>query len=207
MKIKICGIQNLEDAIFCDNLGIDFLGFNFYKKSKRYISPKDAKKIILELKKSKPVGVFVNEKKENVKNIIKNTDIKIAQFHGNIENKKYLENIKKQNNKIKIIKSFGINQKQDFENIEKFYTCSDYFLFDKKTKIFGGTGKQFDWKLFENKKINKKYFLAGGVNTENILNAKKLNSFAIDIASGSETNEKKDYKKIKQIFTYFLKPK
>ena len=193
-KIKICGIRNEKEALFCDKEKIDFLGFNFYKKSPRYIEPELAKEIILKLNFSMPVGLFVNEEQEKVLKIIKESKIKIAQFHGD-ESPEFLSKIP-----IKTIKSFGIENENGLEKIGKYSEVTDFYLLDKKSKKFGGTGRSFDWKILEGKSFTKKIFLAGGLNSQNLNQAfKHLSPFAIDIASGAETDGKKDFTKIKKI--------
>ena len=193
-KIKICGIRNEKEALFCDKEKIDFLGFNFYKKSPRYIESKLAKEIILKLNFSVPVGLFVNEEQEEVLEIIKESKIKIAQFHGD-ESSEFLSKIP-----IKTIKSFGIENENDFEKINKYSEVADFFLLDSKSKKFGGTGQSFNWEVLKGKSFTKKVFLAGGLNPENLNKAfDYFLPFAIDIASGVEIDGKKDIDKIKKV--------
>ena len=196
MKIKICGIREMQEADFCDQHGVDFLGFNFFKKSPRYISPEKAKKIITNLEHASPVALFVNEEMETILDIITYLEIEITQLHGS-ESPEFLKLIPG-----KKIKAFGIENEQDLEVAEKYSEVSDFFLFDKKSKKFGGTGKKFSWELLKNKTIKKDFFLAGGISADNILDIPEdVKPFAIDMASSVETEGRKDPEKIKEVLS------
>ena len=208
VKIKICGIRHEEEALFCDQNKVDFLGFNFFSGSSRYISLEKAKDLIPKLNFPIPVGLFVNEKLDKVLEIISLTGIKIAQFHGQ-ETPEFLSQIP-----IPAIKSFGIETEEDLREVSEYDEVADFFLFDKKSKKFGGTGESFSWEILLGQNFNKPFFLAGGVNIKNIPRIEKYFSppnpqpptpnpqlFAIDGASGSETDGKKDFTKISQIIS------
>jgi phosphoribosylanthranilate isomerase len=201
MIIKICGLRRKKDIMECYNLGVDFLGFNFYQGSKRYIKPEELEKIIknVSLNKVKKIGVFVNASIEEITKIVEQCGLDGIQLHGN-ETLKFCKELRDIFPDKIIIKAFRINKKIP-KNIEKYPV--DYFLFDSQnTKNFGGSGKTFDWnilKKLENKHI--KYFIAGGINPENV---KKLfyivKPFGIDSASGIEKKPGiKDIKKIRAL--------
>ena len=201
MIIKICGLRRKKDIMECYNLGVDFLGFNFYQGSKRYIKPEELEKIIknVSLNKVKKIGVFVNASIEEITKIVEQCGLYGIQLHGN-ETLKFCKELRDIFPDKIIIKAFRINKKIP-KNIEKYPV--DYFLFDSQnTKNFGGSGKTFDWnilKKLENKHI--KYFIAGGINPENV---KKLfyivKPFGIDSASGIEKKPGiKDIKKIRAL--------
>ncbi len=195
-KVKICGVTNYEDAANAAILGADFIGFNFYALSPRFIDKDDAKRIIGKIPKNvKNVGVFVNEKAEEVKKIAEDAGLDMVQLHGD-ETPEYCRQIKNEAD-IEVIKSFRINKKEDTEKIKDYDT--DYYLFDSCHEgLFGGTGKAFDWNLL--KSIKKKFFLSGGLNCSNVKDAiKTAHPFAVDAASGIEKNpRKKDIAKIKE---------
>ena len=197
-KVKICGITNEKDALNAAKLGADYIGFNFYKKSPRYIDEKKAKEIINKIPaRIKKVGVFVNEDADAIIKISKNLGLDLIQLHGD-ETLQYCKKVKKQA-KIKIIKAFRIKDKKDVHKINHYKDHADYFMFDAYTeKLFGGTGKIFDWHLVNG--IKKPFFLSGGLNPENVFNAILISlPFAVDVASGVEKKPgKKDYNKIKK---------
>ncbi len=195
VKVKICGITNYEDAANAAILGADFIGFNFYALSPRYVD-KDNVKIIIEKmpKNMKNVGVFVNGSLEEVKKIVKDAGLDMVQLHGD-ETQEYCKQIKEETKK-EVIKSFRINKKEDIEKIKKY--DADYYLFDTfQDGLFGGTGEAFDWNLLKN--IKKPFFLSGGLNCSNVRQAiKTAHPFAVDVASGIEKNpRKKDIAKMK----------
>jgi len=196
-KIKICGITNYGDAKSAADLGADFLGFNFYSKSPRYVDCNGAKGIIKKLNgKSNIVGVFVNETIDNIKQIDEMCNFDLIQLSGD-EDSQYVNKLKKSSNK-KIIKSFRIRNGINTKLIIPFN--SDYIMLDSfKKGFYGGTGESFD--LDAVKGIdNRKLFLAGGLNDKNVqLAVKKLNPFAVDACSGIESLPgKKDFIKMKQ---------
>ena len=170
-KIKICGLSRLEDISAVNALKPEYIGFVFFKKSRRYVSPEKA----LELKKIldkeiKAVGVFVDEDIKTVEKFLKSGIIDIAQLHG-------------------VIKAFKIRSSSDIEKAEK--CTADMILLDAGM----GDGKVFDWSLVSG--FKRPYFLAGGLNCENVANAvKTLQPYAVDVSSGIETDSFKDMKKM-----------
>ena len=192
VKIKICGLFREDDAVAINAALPDFTGFVFYPKSPRAVAFETAKKIKKNLNpKILTVGIFVNEKIENVLKLFKAKIIDIAQLHG-LEDKNYIK-ILKDKSDLKIIKAVKAGSTILLPD------NADYFLFDTPDKkLHGGTGKTFDWSLIPN--INKPVFLAGGLNHTNIEYAiKTVKPFAIDISSGVETNGRKDFDKILEI--------
>tara|TARA_B100002052_G_C15761925_1_gene542786 strand:- start:38 stop:667 length:630 start_codon:yes stop_codon:yes gene_type:complete len=188
MIVKICGIQNKETLICCENKNVDFFGMIFHSKSPRNISINQAE----ELQKNscnmniKGVGVFVNENIENIVKYIDKLKLKLVQLHGE-EDEKYINEIKKFN--IKVIKKISVSNKKDIENI-KNYKNVDYFLFDYKPKqneLPGGNAKSFDWNILKEFKLGKPWFLSGGINIDNIQYLKtEIKPFGIDLSSGVE---------------------
>ena len=188
-KIKICGINEIKIIDCCINNGVEYCGLIFYEKSPRFVNIELAKKIInyVDNKKIIPVGVFVNKPLNEIKKIIKKTCLKHIQLHGNEDNN-YINQLKKEFD-VKIIKSIGINNKNDLRKMDNLQ-LSDYFLLDYKPKINelpGGNAKKFDWSLLQNITINKPWFISGGINIDNIEQInKKLIPYGIDISSGVE---------------------
>lgn len=187
-KIKLCGLSRVEDIEVANKLLPEFVGFIFYEKSKRYISPAQAEtlKYILD-KKISAVGVFVNEKISAVAEIAKFLDL--IQLHGD-EDENYISEIKKITAK-KIIKAFKIKTVEDLQRAKN--SRADFILLDSGA----GTGEIFNWQLLKN--FEREYFLAGGLTVENVSAAvKDLKPFAVDVSSGIETGGLKDSAKMKK---------
>ena len=194
MKVKICGLKTLEDIDYINEVLPDFAGFIFAESSRR-ISFNQAAKMKSKLNKNiKSIGVFVNEKTEKIINAAEEGIIDLIQLHGNEDNN-YIKEI---GNKLKlpVIKAFKADSNLKY-NIEN--TIADYVLIDSCNKNqFGGTGQLFDWGLIP--ETDKKIFLAGGLNADNIIRAiKEVNPYCLDINSGVEINGKKDRKKILEV--------
>ena len=188
-KIKICGLKSMEDISYVNELKPDYIGFVFLKGRARYVSPEQAGSLRKELDASIPaVGVFVNEPVEQVAALLNDGTIQMAQLHGN-EDETYVRTLRSICSS-PIIKAFIIKSKEDVERALTF-PC-DYLLLDNGL----GTGESFDWSLLEN--IERPFFLAGGLHSENVKDAIHLiHPFAVDVSSGVETQGKKDYEKIK----------
>ena len=180
MKVKICGIRNIKDALFSIESGADALGFVFYKKSPRYISPEHAQKIINKLP---PficnVGLFVNESANEINKILKYSKINTAQIHFNIE-KIELEKIK--------YRTLPVVRAKNIEDIKKNY-IDEFRLIDSYSKSYGGVGKKLSLELFDNIDCSK-IILAGGLSIHNIYEVKKYNFYGVDVSSGVEGNIK-----------------
>tara|TARA_Y100001970_G_C14168667_1_gene822816 strand:+ start:927 stop:1559 length:633 start_codon:yes stop_codon:yes gene_type:complete len=208
--IKICGIKNTKILSCCEKLNVDFFGLIFYEKSPRYISNEIAKNLInfSNNLKIKPVGVFVNKKIEEIINIISNLNLNYIQLHGD-ENQEYIDMIKKKFD-LKIIKKISISNNKDINQIN-YYKNVDYFLFDykpNKNELPGGNAKQFDWSLLKDIKLNKPWFLSGGVNESNINIIKNtINPDGIDLSSGVEESKgiKSEIKLKNFIYKYYEK--
>lgn len=194
MKVKICGITNIDDAKVCVDCGVDALGFIFYKKSKRNIEPDKAKMII----DSFPffvfkVGVFVNEKVDRVNQIANELKLNAVQLHGD-EDLNYCRKIN-----YPVIKAIRVDDNLN-ENLQKY---SDYtiLLDSKDQKEYGGTGQQFNWDLIPESSRNK-IILAGGVSEENIEEIyNSIKPQAVDLSSSLEKEPgTKDHEKVKSFF-------
>ena len=187
-KIKLCGLSRAADIEVANFLLPEFVGFIFYEKSKRYISPQKAAalKNILD-KKISAVGVFVNEKISTVAEIAKFLDL--IQLHGE-EDDNYISALQKITAK-KIIKAFKIKTAEDLQRAKN--SRADFILLDGGA----GTGETFNWQMLKN--FEREYFLAGGLTVENVSAAvKMLKPFAVDVSSGIETNNLKDAEKMKK---------
>ena len=200
MKVKVCGITNLEDALMCENYGADALGFIFYKESKRYIEPENAKNIIEKLSPfTLKIGVFVNESFKVVNELANYTNLNAVQLHGD-ESQKLFNSIN-----LPVIKSFRINDEFDFSFLFEYKSCN-YLLDSYSDNHYGGTGNNFNWDLIP-KEIKNKIILSGGVSSNNIEQIiKEVKPMAIDISSSlEEIPGKKDKNKTDEFFTLLNK--
>ena len=188
-KIKICGLFREEDIDFVNEAKPDYIGFVF-AKSHRQVSKETATKLKNKLDKNiLSVGVFVNENINKIAEICNENIIDFVQLHGD-EDDKYINDLKKVCNK-KIIKAIKVKNGED---IIRWRNCqADLLMFDAGM----GEGKTFDWSVLKN--FIRPYFLAGGINENNIEEALNLNPFCIDVSSGVETNKVKDKNKILNI--------
>ena len=195
MKVKICGITNIEDALLCEKLGADALGFIFYDKSKRYIQPNSAVDIIKMLSPfTLKVGVFVNDIPENINAISKLAGLNIVQLHGD-EIPKQMAEIN-----LPIIKAFRVNDDFDFDILNDYKNC--YFLFDTYSiSEYGGTGKSFNWNIIP-KHLEGKIILSGGISFSNIQRIiNEVNPYVVDLSSSVEEYPgKKSEIKLKKFF-------
>jgi indole-3-glycerol phosphate synthase len=194
-KIKICGITNLEDGLNAVNLGADYIGFVFYEKSPRNVTPKKARELSSRLEGVKKVGLFVDENLEKVKSIADLVGIDVLQFHGN-ESPGYCRRFKDK----EVWKALRIKDKESLSVIPT-YDSVDAILLDAHVEgKMGGTGKTFDWELaVRAKEFGKRIVLAGGLDPSNVAEAiQKVNPYAVDVSSGVEESKgKKSYEKMK----------
>lgn len=189
--IKFCGLRREEDISFVNELEAEFAGFIMSPKFWRYVAPEDIKKLRSKLNdKTKVIGVFVNEDVSYVAGVLNDGIIDIAQLHGS-ESEEYISELRsKTNGKAVITKVFLIKSDEDIAKAKA--SSADYVLLDSGV---GGTGETFDWELIKN--IGRDYFLAGGLNSDNVKNAvDRFNPFAVDVSSGVETDKTKDFKKM-----------
>ena len=193
VKIKICGLTRLEDIDIVNKYKPDYIGFVF-ADSKRKVSNKIAKKLKDNLNSNiKSVGVFVNAPKEEILDLFNDGIIEIAQLHGT-ESEDYIIDLKEStNNELKIINA--IEMSGDTDLIKYDSSNADYLLLDSGK----GSGKTFDWSLIR-KDLKKEFFLAGGLDSDNISEAiEEFDPYAVDLSSSLEVKGFKDKDKIKEI--------
>lgn len=184
-RVKICGITSADDAMLAASLGASALGFIFFKKSQRFVSPYKAKKIIGELPPFvTPVGVFVNQKEGAVRDIAEFCGLQSLQFHGE-ETPAYCRRF----NRYKVIKAFRVKPDFDVAVVKEYRPVVSAFLFDTyREDTRGGSGKTFNWKLIAKAKdFGRPVILSGGLTADNALNAiNEIFPYAIDLSSGVE---------------------
>ncbi|MEW9110465.1 MAG: phosphoribosylanthranilate isomerase [Cytobacillus gottheilii] len=191
MKVKICGITDLNTAQAAINSGADAVGFVF-AESKREITAEKALSIIKNLPESVlKVGVFVNETREKIESIIQETGINVVQLHGDESPEDCLHY------EVPVIKSFSIGSSSDLKTLA-LYQCDFYLLDSPKGKYRGGNGTSFNWKITKTlNKDGKKIILAGGLNALNVAAAiNVVDPYMVDVSSGVETEGVKDIDKI-----------
>jgi phosphoribosylanthranilate isomerase len=184
--IKICGITNAGDALAAVEAGADLLGFNFYLKSPRYVSPREARRIVEGLPESVArVGVFVNEAEpETIARAISEAGVGAAQLHGD-ETPEFCAELVG----ISVIKALRVGRGFSAEQASRYKTGA--LLLDAYAEdAWGGTGRTFDWSVARRtREVVAKLFLAGGLTPENVADAvKAVRPFAVDVCSGVETS-------------------
>lgn len=205
-QLKVCGLTQLSQIHELVALKIDFLGFIFYEKSPRFVLNHLTLDDISKINHSGKVGVFVNEIIEKIVEISEKSDLNLIQLHGD-ENEDFILKLRQSlNEKIQIIKVIRIGNQtiEELQNtINRQPITNNYLLFDTDSKAFGGTGNTFDWQILNQLKINKPYFLSGGISLENVGETIKLilQPFALDVNSKFETEPGiKDVEKIKKLY-------
>lgn len=188
MRVKICGITNLKDALDAVEAGADALGFVFYNQSPRYITPTKAKEIIDKLPPFvERVGLFVNEGVETIDTVCRYCDISRAQIHFDVDEES-LDAVG--------LQTLPVVRAKSAEDISKF--ANRYRLVDAFSEAYGGTGKRLNLEWFEGIDCSK-IILAGGLTPENISQIKAMGFYGVDVSSGVEAIKgKKDPLKVKQ---------
>ena len=189
MNTKVCGITQLKQLQQLDGLDIDFAGLIFYKDSPRYIGDKIAKE---DLKNSdfdlKKVGVFVNSNYDEIMQVVEDYGLDVVQLHGD-ETPDLCEELSED---VEVIKAFKVKDSKVSidEMVADYDEVCDYYLFDTaSSEVEGGTGKQFDWKVLSKAKIEKPFFLSGGIGVDDVAKVKAFKHpdyYAVDINSKVE---------------------
>ncbi len=175
MRTKICGITSFEDAMDAINAGADALGFVFYEKSPRYISPINAKKIIEKLPPFvEKVGLFVNVDAQIINSYIQESRCTLAQIHFEAPNEVYEQLFVPY---IKVVRA------KEAEDILKY--SDEYRLVDAYCEAYGGTGKRINIEWFKDIDCSK-IILAGGLDSKNVAALKEYGFYGVDVSSGVE---------------------
>ncbi len=184
LKIKVCGMKYTANREAVEKLPVDWLGFIFYPQSNRFIgeTPEPG---LFNTEKPK-VGVFVDENAFEIMALAKNFGFSMVQLHGK-ENPQTCQMLKRQG--LKIIKAFSVNENFDFETTLPFEKVADFFLFDTKTPLHGGSGQKFDWRLLDKYTGHTPFLLSGGIGPDDAEEILKINHpklTGIDLNSGFE---------------------
>lgn len=198
VKVKICGITNLEDAQMSVEAGADALGFVFFRGSPRYISPELAADIISTLPPFiQTVGLFVNEDHSTVNSIADQCGLDVIQLHGD-ESPEYCTHIRR-----RIIKAFRVKDSSTLATMSP-YRVSGYLLDAWSPDAFGGTGRTFNWKIAAQAvEAGFLVILAGGLAPENVAGCiAQVHPYGVDVSSGVEVSPGcKDWKKVRAFVT------
>lgn len=200
LKIKVCGIKFTQNREAVEKLPVDLLGFIFYPKSKRFVGENTDPGLFHSTKTK--VAVFVDENAFEILGLTKNFGFGFVQLHGK-ENPKTCRLLKTQG--LKVIKAFNLNEDFDFLSLEAYQKSVDFFLFDTKTDLPGGSGKKFNWEILENYSGKVPFFLSGGIGPEDVEAIRSLQHpqlFGIDLNSGFEEEPGvKNVGKLKEFIT------
>jgi len=197
VKIKICGITNVEDAKVAVAAGADALGFVMYRKSPRFVEPAVVKAIVAGLPPFVlPVGVFVNEEPDRVRTLMDECGLALAQLHGD-ETASYCQNLERP-----VMKAIRLKDRRTFLALAEFQGRANVrgFLIDAfSNQAYGGTGQTVDWGLAQEVAQSMPVVLAGGLTPANVAEAITLvHPYGVDVSSGVELSPgKKDHDKVK----------
>jgi phosphoribosylanthranilate isomerase len=202
LLLKICGMKVPSNILEVAALRPAYMGFIFYKGSKRYIADLPAGVIDALPSSIKKTGVFVDASLEEVVAAIAVYSLDAVQLHGN-ESEAYCKALKDAENKVEIIKAFGVDEEFDFGRLGSYADVVDYFLFDTKTEGHGGSGLSFSWELLQKYTLAKPYFLSGGIGLEALSEVQNITDprlYAVDVNSRFELEPGvKDITKLKEI--------
>ena len=193
-KVKICGLKRKEDIEFANILLPEYAGFVF-AASPRQVSVEQAAKLRAELDlRVRTVGVFVKEDINFIKRLAAERIIDVVQLHGD-ESQEYCRELRRKIN-LPVIKVLRVRNIESFESTID-YEC-DYLLLDTYTKTaYGGSGQRFDLEIIKNIKLQRPFFLAGGLDAKNVHEALEAKPYAVDVSGGVETDGSKDFEKMR----------
>ncbi|HUO34873.1 MAG TPA: phosphoribosylanthranilate isomerase [Candidatus Acidoferrum sp.] len=198
VRTKICGITNAADARRAVAEGAEFLGFNFYEKSPRYIRPGAAERIARSLPaRVKKAGVFVNESEETIARIARRVGLDFIQLHGE-ESPAFVARIRRV---APVIKAVRVRPGFRTAELRKYANAAAVLLDGFDSRRHGGTGKTFDWRIAKRAGRGRRIFLAGGLTPENVGEAvRAVHPFAVDVCSGVESRPgKKSAARMKEL--------
>ena len=203
MRVKICGITNLEQAQVIASLGAWALGFICTPSSPRYVETAQIKEIVGSLgKEIAKVGVFVNADPGTIKTLVEETGLTGVQLHGE-ETPKFCQQLKELLASVELIKAIRVKSSQSLFESQIYFDCVDTLLLDAyQPQIYGGTGKTLNWDELTKFNPPLPWLLAGGLTPDNIMSAlEQLSPDGIDLSSGLERRPGyKDLDKVAQLF-------
>ena len=201
--VKICGITSKRDLKAAQELGANFVGFVLEEKSKRFISLERLELLSVTIRKPlKSVALLVDPSNDFLERLLLSSQVDYIQLHGE-ESPERVEEIAKITN-VPLIKALGVEKESDLLNIRSYEKLVDYILLDSKAKenvrLKGGSGISFNWSIIKGFNFKKPWFLAGGLNANNVMDAMKATGAKmVDVSTGVEnTPGKKSFDKMKR---------
>lgn len=200
MKIKVCGLKFPDNVRAVAALEPDYVGFIFYPHSPRFVGYEVNEELAMLRLPAKKVGVFVDKDFSTIKSIIQKYQLDAVQLHGS----ESAETCAALRANVQVIKAFGVDENFDFGQLKAYENSVDYFLFDTKTVVHGGSGKVFDWAILKNYTLDIPFFISGGLSNENIrsvLQFKHPAFYGLDLNSRFEDEPGvKNIEKLKEVF-------
>lgn len=207
LKIKVCGLRSLEQIESLNAMGVDYCGLIFFRASPRFAGDAGLADALLQCPlHCKLTGVFANEQEEVIIQTIRDYGLKAVQLCGT-ESPGFCDSMRIH---AEVLKVFHLHDNFDFDQLEEYEQCCDYFLFDTKSQLHGGSGKKFNWDLLQYVNGKTPFFLSGGISPDDLETISKIQhpSFVgIDINSRFEISPgiknisviQKFYDQIKQL--------
>jgi phosphoribosylanthranilate isomerase len=200
MKIKVCGLRDPDNIKAVEALAPDYMGFICYDKSPRFIGAMDDDELVNISTGITKVGVFVDEDADSISKMIYKYKFDAIQLHGS-ESPEFCDMYK---HEVQVIKAFGVDENFNFAKLNAYKNNVNYFLFDTKTPVHGGSGQTFDWSILNSYKLSVPFFLSGGLSPDNLEEVKNIKHpafYGIDLNSKFEVSPAlKDIDKLKQAF-------
>ncbi|MGZ3757900.1 MAG: phosphoribosylanthranilate isomerase [Mucilaginibacter sp.] len=200
MKIKVCGLKDPENIKAVAALSPDYMGFICYERSPRFIAALPADVLSSLPASVYKTAVFVNETDQTINALIDTFGFNAIQLHGN-ESPELANALR---SKATVFKAFGLDKGFDFAQLEPYAGSVDYFLFDTKTDLHGGSGLTFDWRMLDQYQLNVPFFLSGGLSLNNLEEVRQITHpqfYGVDLNSKFETAPgMKDIEKLTQAF-------
>jgi len=192
VTVKICGLSDLTNLKVAIDAGVDYVGFVFFPKSPRSVTPAQAGQLSRHVPSSvKKVALLVDADNDLILEVMANVQPDILQLHGS-ETPRRVAEVKSLSN-CQVMKALKIAEEADLEAAESYFSVSDMLLFDAKAPkslenaLPGGNGLVFDWRMLQNKEFPLPWMLAGGLDTENVEQAVEISGASIvDTSSGAE---------------------
>lgn len=203
VKLKVCGMKDVDNMRLLAGLRPDYVGFICYPLSSRYVGDTPQPELAAAVPAGTlKVGVFVDAKLEEVATFVEKLDLDLLQLHGS-ESPQLIGELKIQFPQIEIIKAIAVEGSDSFSAIGGYADCVDFFLFDTKADGYGGSGRKFNWSLLNEIEMSKPWFISGGIGPSDGQLVRELgnqykNLFAVDINSQFEKSPGvKDIKMVK----------
>lgn len=185
-KIKVCGIREKGDIEALSRFPLDYIGFIFFENSARYAGELPEESLAAIPPATKKVGVFVNATLDEIRKRIEQYHLEVVQLHGE-ESPVFCSDLR--SGRVEVVKAFSIAGADDLRITSRYESVVDYFLFDTKTPLYGGSGKQFDWSVLQCYTGSTPFFLSGGIGPDDVERLQRFahpSLYAVDVNSRFE---------------------